>query len=327
MKEVRMPKLNPSDHPTIAHEFLEQILERYGIRSFTYESAASGIANTTLLINSDNKGQVVLRIYQRNRTLQDIRLELAFTEMLKNGGIPIASIQSDIRGRQIGEIEAEKHEWYYILMDFIGGAHADKYTPTLIKNLARIQAKMHILGATFSPHDHQPIRGPKKLIETFNTRINRKEIDDAATRTFLDRARDFTVMLPASLPSGYNHLDYDADNVLVSDDKITAVLDFDDLEYTPIVMCLGYTLWDILDETGDIEQVRAYLAEYEQLRPLSKEEIDWLQPVIMFRNYVIGVIDVQFYGNESERIDHCIALESVISEISSKDLALAGSQP
>jgi hypothetical protein len=84
-------------------------------------------------------------------------------------------------------------------------------------------------------------------------------------------------------------------------------------------MCLGYTLWDILDETHDLDQVRAYIVEYERIRPLGEDEIGWLQPVMMFRNYVIGVVDVQLYGNESSRIDHCVALEHVISEMSIKD--------
>jgi hypothetical protein len=42
----------------------------------------------------------------------------------------------------------------------------------------------------------------------------------------------------------------------------------------------------------------------------------------MFRNYVIGVVDVQLYGNRYARIDHCIELEGVISAITTKDLGL-----
>ena len=315
-----MPKLNPTDHPIITQEFVAAILEKYNIHSFTYKSPASGIANTTLLIDAENK-RVVLRIYrQGDRSSKNIEIEIAFMEMLGREGVPVPRVLSDMAGRQIGQINADGHEWLYIVMDFVPGEHADTYTPELIRNLARTQAKMHLLGATFLTGHGRPKRAPKRLVETFNVRISRSEIEDEAARAFLDRARDFTVTLPSSLPSGYNHLDYDADNVLVSHGEIAAVLDFDDLEYTPIVVCLGYTLWDILDETGDIGQVRAYLAEYQRSRDLSKEEINWLRPVLMFRNYVIGVIDVHFYGNNSERIGHCIELENSISKLGASDL-------
>jgi hypothetical protein len=82
-----------------------------------------------------------------------------------------------------------------------------------------------MLGETFLSNGPRPDRNPKKLMEIYNNRINRGEISSPTACALLDRARDFTVILPASLPFGYNHLDYDADNVLVNHDKIAAVLD------------------------------------------------------------------------------------------------------
>jgi Ser/Thr protein kinase RdoA (MazF antagonist) len=132
-----MPKLNPGDHPAITPELIEQILERYDHKSFTSESPDSGIANTTLLISSTDQ-KVVLRIYQRNRILQDIKLEIAFIELLQRGGIPAATICSDMIGLKIGQIEAYEHAWFYILIEFVQGVHSDEYTRIFIKDLARI---------------------------------------------------------------------------------------------------------------------------------------------------------------------------------------------
>lgn len=99
-----MPKLNPADHPIVTHQFVASILERYNIGPFTYESPASGIANTALLVSSEGK-KLVLRIYrQGDQSGYNIEIEIAFMEMLGNGGIPLPRVQCDRTGRQIGQL-------------------------------------------------------------------------------------------------------------------------------------------------------------------------------------------------------------------------------
>jgi fatty-acyl-CoA synthase/long-chain acyl-CoA synthetase len=61
----------------------------------------------------------------------------------------------------------------------------------------------------------------------------------------------FVVELDDSLPKGLSHFDFDIDNILTKNDRVTAILDFGDMECLPLVVCLGYTLWDVLLENRE----------------------------------------------------------------------------
>lgn len=54
------------------------------------------------------------------------------------------------------------------------------------------------------------------------------------------RITNHIVKLPAALPCGYSHLDFDMGNILVDEqNNLSAILDFDDLQYAPLVICFG----------------------------------------------------------------------------------------
>jgi Ser/Thr protein kinase RdoA (MazF antagonist) len=86
-------------------------------------------------------------------------------------------------------------------------------------------------------------------------------------------------------------------NVIAKDDRISGIIDFDDAAYSPCVLDLGYTLWDILFDKGE-KDMRSYLASYQQARTLSAPELEVLPQCIMSRNYMIGATDL-FLGIRS----------------------------
>ncbi len=316
-----MPKLHISNQPVITHEFLSQILKGYGIEKFSFEFATSGIENTTVIISSPS-GKIVIRVYRKNnKSREDIETEVSFMDTLAAANIPVPAIRSAKNGQRIGELQADNAVWRYIVVEFIPGEHPKEYTPALIKELANIQAAMHRLGGNFRPANKPKGDSALELMETFNTQIDRGKIKNPSVSAFLDRAQDFKVVLLETLPFSYNHLDLDIDNILTRKNKIVAILDFDDLEYTPSVMCLGYTLWHLLYETKDIDQLRTYLKAYAQLRPLQDKEEKYLLPVMLFRNYVLAIFEVLLRGARPEKLDWYIKLEKIITSLDTKDLA------
>jgi Ser/Thr protein kinase RdoA (MazF antagonist) len=119
---------------------------------------------------------------------------------------------------------------------------------------------------------------------------------DEPIREFLARAIDFRFELRRGLPHGYNHLDLDIwGNVLVRDGKVSAIIDFDDLAFSPCVVCLGYTLLGVFAADGE-KAVLEYIGEYTKIRALIDEERDALLPVMLFRNYAIGAYELLRYG-------------------------------
>jgi Ser/Thr protein kinase RdoA (MazF antagonist) len=79
-------------------------------------------------------------------------------------------------------------------------------------------------------------------------------------------------------------------------------VDFEDLQYSPAIVCLGFTLWNILDDQG-LEIMKKYLEEYEKIRSLTEEEKIVLPNVIFFRNYVIGVVRLLLWDEKTDLKD------------------------
>lgn len=114
----------------------------------------------------------------------------------------------------------------------------------------------------------------------------------------------------------YNHLDFDAEgNVLVKDNKVSAILDFDDLSYSPCIVCLGYTLWHVLFISNDKHLLEQYITDYIKTRSLAKEEYEILPKILLFRNYVIGMLELTVRRRE-KYIDHIMNLEKEILNMS-----------
>src|SRR5262249_23716837 len=125
----------------------------------------------------------------------------------------------------------------------------------------------------------------------------------------IGRIKTYRYPLNPDLPQGYNHLDIDFDgNVITRGDRVVAIVDFEDLAYSPMIVCLGYTLWNILDDEGE-GAMRYYLAEYEKVRPLTEVERKALPHVIFFRNYVLAVVRLMLWDAQTPISDITDLLE------------------
>ncbi len=266
-------------------EEVSAILRRYGLELSGYTLATSGIENISLFVSA-NSEEYVLRVYRKHKKSDEsIRQELDFVVYLGKHGIPVATPIPNNNG----ELLTRHGDWQIILMPKIAGHHAPEFDAGLVKELAAVQAKMHILAANY-PFNAQSSPALTYLEDTvFLQHVNLATLTKPAY-DLMKRVERYSVLLPKSLASGLCHLDYDVDNILVGPDgKISAVLDFDDLANAPYVICLAYTLWRIyIDE--DLELVDDYLAHYSKIRPLSEDERSVIPSIVLFRHYVIAAL-------------------------------------
>jgi Ser/Thr protein kinase RdoA (MazF antagonist) len=169
---------------------------------------------------------------------------------------------------------------------------------------------MHDLAKNYP--DDNGLEKIKLLRESyFIALISKRDQLSEKCRQFIDRAEAFYVELDDYLPAGLCHLDFDNGNVLTDNDRITAVLDFDDLKMAPYVMCLAYTLWDVSFDAG-LRGVMAYLQSYTAIRELSELEIKFIPKLILFRHYVIGCKDIADDQMNDEMLTHYLDLEKLL---------------
>ncbi len=307
-------KLEPANQISLTKEVLATLLDAYSIRDFTFEPINEGIANTSARIQAGDKKYVV-RVYAQGKDSEDIAFEIGFQDYLRTRGIPIPVIYTNKGGKELTAIEADGKLWQVILMDFVDG-QSTTTNPSyeLIAELANLQAKMHLLGMEFEMGTNRPKKLWADLRDSLVSKVEGTSVGGQEVRDLLQRIKAYSYPLSPGLPYGYNHLDIDFDgNVLTKDNHVSGIVDFEDLQYSPVVVCLGYSLWNMLDDEG-IDAMRHYLSEYEKVRPLTPAEYEALSNVVFFRNYVMVVIRLLLWEENTpiEDITNLLKLEELI---------------
>ena len=224
---------------------ISHMLQAYGIEGFTALPMKNGSRNRTLLIET-KPSKYILRIY-RPGTYQDSEIvqEVSFMNYLTGRHIPTPRVIGTTDGHELGTLQSEGIRWQFLLMQFIEGGHPDRYTGTLLKNMASQQARLHLEGIryaeasqAFRRHERLPLRIRQGILGRFT-------------------------------PSGFSHFDYDATNLLVNKERILCVLDFEGMRFGPLVTCIYFTLVQIYRQRADPSLLRGYLDTYEQVRTLT----------------------------------------------------------
>lgn len=311
-----MPKLDPKSQIKLNKATIVSFLQEYHLSLKSFTVAKSGIENTTALVTT-NQGNFALRIYRKDKKkASDIQQELDFMLLLSKHKLPVPKIFPNSNNQLITQKKIRDTVWNCILMEQMPGIHPRNYSLALLKEMAYVQARMHELGVKFTKKQVQHRKFPKVIKEAnFIKNIELDKIKDQDVLAILHRAKNFRVHFNGKLPYGYNHLDYDHANILVKNNKLSAILDFDDLCYSPLIVCFGYTLWDVLFTTKKPSSLFEYLKYYQANRKLKPAELQILKDILRFRNYVIGSLEIMFYGEDGKFVKSFLKYEKVINEL------------
>jgi Ser/Thr protein kinase RdoA (MazF antagonist) len=311
MPSVESGKLYIEFQFPIAHENVAAALVPYGIAEFDFEVAGSGVENATIFVDSP-QGKFALRVYrQAKKSTPEIELELEFASYLGAHGIPVPTVKPTNQGRLVAEVEVEGKSWQIVLMGFEPGVHPEGYDASLLAEMAGLQARMHLLGIDFSAKlSPRPKRAAELKPDSLVISLARPT--DARLADMLERAKRHHVRLPTALPSGFSHYDFVDGNVLLSEGRISAVLDFDDARYAPVIICLANTLWSILSDSKDYENARTYVATYEKTRPLSSAEKQSIKGILLHRHYWICAMVVSFGQTSAKDIEGYLGMEQKV---------------
>ena len=307
-------KLEPDKQISLTKDTLATLLKAYGISDFTFEPIHQGITNSSARIQSDGK-KYVMRVYAQDKKDEDIAFEIEFQDYLRAHDIPIPVIHPNKNGKEFTVVEVDGKLWQVILMDFVEG-QSTTINPSyeLIAELATLQAKMHLLGMEFEKNVDKSKKLWANLHEELVLKVENTTVGGQEVQDLLQRIKAYNYPLNPELPYGYNHLDIDFDgNVLTKDGKVSGIVDFEDAQYSPAIVCLGYSLWNMLDDEGT-EAMKYYLKEYEKVRPLTPLEYEALPNVIFFQNYHIAVYRLIF-SNKNKPIDRITSLLRLEKEI------------
>ncbi len=249
------------------------LMAEYGLTLKEIAPLSAGSVNSNFFLKVIRGGSEVslfARIYEEQGE-EGALFELLVGEALFRAGLPVArplkksdgSLVAHVRGkpfgayeRLLGEVICQKRVHASVCRsvgEALAGVHlaelGDLSVPESRFNFPGLMERLSRVTASARP----------ALVEAA------ARIDQLAAR--LEPARD------GSLPHGLIHGDLFRDNVLISEDRVSGLLDFESASRGPYVYDLMVTLlaWCFTDEM-DLGLARALLDGYQSRRPLSSAE-------------------------------------------------------
>ncbi|KKI93486.1 serine kinase [Bacillus sp. SA1-12] len=255
------------------HE-LAKIMTNYNLGKYIdSEPFKNGNVQTNIRIQTTN-GQFVFRYYE-NRTENSVLFETELLRFLKNHNYPCPKPIENKNGKFVNSYNSKP----YAVFDYMEGHHVQEPNEIQKKQLIQMAAELHTITK-----DYQPIY--KESRWNYNVEFCKEQAQKASERiNNLHSKKKFSWLknglnelnLPQSLPKGICHADFHFSNVLFNNGEFSALLDFDDANYT-------YLLFDLVglleswawrydqNEFINFNEARKIVLEYVKHRPLETVE-------------------------------------------------------
>jgi len=251
------------------HAFLQQVCEKYNLGKIkSWSKFRLGLINEKYYLRT-TKGVFVVRISVRTR--KQLMFEVGLLRHLKK--LPVIKLMNYGWGKFISLYKGRP----YIVYKFIDGQLPKRITPALVKQLGVFQAKFHRLGNSFkSKINREPYtyNFPEIKIETF-----RKILQSKIPKEFVGPYGKITnillnIKLPKQIPTGPIHVDIKPENILIKNNKLVGVLDFDNGYIGPYIIDIGKTITWFCIKKGKLNAglLNDFFKSYQKIRKLTSME-------------------------------------------------------
>ncbi len=228
-----------------------------------------GAVQTNILLET-TKDKFVFRYYE-SRPEKYALFEIDILQYLAKHHYPCPAPIRNIHGGFLGKYKNKP----FALFEFMSGEHRKNVNLRLI---AQAIGKLHKITVGYKPEysEARDTYDPKSCWK--NAKLNSKKIKtkpETKKRLRWLKAELGKLKFPNNLTKGVCHCDTHPSNFLYKNRKLTAVLDFDDASYVPLLYDLAnmiyFWAWPHKKELN-FERARWLLKEYEKYRELTEIE-------------------------------------------------------
>jgi Ser/Thr protein kinase RdoA (MazF antagonist) len=252
-------------------EDIKEIVSKYDIGEYKKHSFfTEGSVQINICIET-SEGKYALKYY-RNRNYEEVSLEVEYLNYLhENDFISPCPIPNKTR-----EYAGVFEENPYVLFNYIEGKHIENLEKIHKKEMIKEIAKLHLITENkvlFSgKRNNYSVEFCDKrasleadLIGTENSKKKLEWIKSELKK----------IDISENISKGICHCDFHHTNFLFKKDKLEAILDFDDANYTyliyDLVNFIDYWSWRTEKEL-DFDLARDLIAGYDKIRKLSEDE-------------------------------------------------------
>lgn len=271
---------------------LDAVGEAFGLGEFTSSPRllADGLMNLNWRVDTDAGSFAVKEVI--DVPVRVARRNLRIVSALAGAGEPACTPRLTHDGDVVAEVAARG----YCVMDWVAGDHRPGPDLSLDEagHLGEVLAKLHTALSRYAPGrpecaPTQPNADPDAAAAVagrFLARIEALDSWSAFDRAAAEALRRRKQMLAANGheqpgandpvgPSGWTHGDFQHRNLIWSDDRVAAVLDWDRLAVRPYAEELARTAQSQFGTSGqfDLERVNAFTAAYRRVIPLTDADL------------------------------------------------------
>ena len=248
----------------------------------THAPLTAGSVETNIRVTT-TQGDFVLRIYE-NRTFNQVLFECAVLEHLAQHDFPAPRVHRSRAGQAVGRIKSKP----YAIFSYLPGEHVNSLTAQQKTQLVEQIARLHRITEGFQP-PHTADRwnyNPDCLVKLAEVETRKLSTANAQRKLAWYRQAIARLELPAALPRGVVHADFDPSNLLFHKDAFQALIDFDDANYSVLIYDLAavtdvfipafnHDTWMKFKPQSavfDLQPLRETVQAYSRIRPLSPLE-------------------------------------------------------
>lgn len=251
----------------------EHVLSQFAVGTFVNaEPITAGTVQTNYLVRT-TEGRCVFRWYE-NRSTGSVQFECHLLEYLAANRYPCAA---PIKNKRAASVDIFRHK-PFMLFEYIDGQHIQQAEEKHKRQLIQIVAELQKLTVEYiSPYREQRWNYSVELCSRL-AREQAAQLNTAsahAKAAWLDDQLT-TLQLPPELPKAICHCDFDWSNVLFQDDKLVALLDFDDANHTftsfDLASLIDSWAWPHYSSTIEWQLARSITHSYRQHRPVERLE-------------------------------------------------------
>ncbi len=256
----------------VAAEDISELLERYGVGPLlSVKGIAEGVENSNYLVDARG-GRYILTLYEKRVDTADLPFFIALINHLAADGNPVPRILPDLEGNHVQQLAGRAT----CLIEFLPGVSVSRPTSRQAYATGAALARMHISTATFSggPDNVLSLDGWRSLIDQIGERID--DIFPGLSAIVSSEWDYLHARWPRDLPHSIIHADLFPDNVLMTGDEVSGIIDF-------YFSCRDITAYDYAvthgawcfssDGSTHLPSLAAAMANgYQSIRPMSAKE-------------------------------------------------------
>jgi len=263
----------------VLFDFLQN---EYGIRADVVEPMFGGLVNTNLRVDSPS-GIYVFKQYNQ-KSLDEVRFETDILQSLAGSNVPSPRLVQLKSSDVIGSFDGKP----CVLYRYLSGIPIESVNRLLLKKIGIICANIHVSLLGFNPSVKKStweLYDLKELVASSRDNLSSRGYQNSDELCSFVQSELEQFNFSDNLPKGITHQDIKPENVLIDNNSITGILDFDNSYYGTFLDDITTTIiWTCFKEyVLNYSYVDALLEGYESVRMLATNERESLSERIRFR--------------------------------------------